>query len=289
MNKANLQDLRETARRAFNWSSFDADKRGDKAISDYQALLDEDLKEVPQEEQERYVDNFHKYLLNWLSAQSRCANCMVTGPANFNVSRNEKANKSEMNRYNEFKEWRERALSAIKRKAEQEYQNSLTDEQKLEQKWDVVKIEIDTVFITQLLYGKLERIALKGEVELMQKSIDYVRELNAQRSKPIFTERHKFFKLIELAEQWRNKIEQKNNRESSELDFEGGKVVKNFAEDRLQIIFDSKPDYATILNLKKNGFRWSPSFGAWQRQLTANAYDATTRVISVTYEQLKSM
>lgn len=289
MNKANLQDLQETARRAFNWSSFDADKRGDRVISDYQRVLDEDLKEVPQEEQERYIDNFRKYLLNWLSAQSRCANWMVTGPANFNVRRNEKANQSEMNHYNEFKEWRERALSAIKHKAETDYQNSLTDGQKTDIAWEAVKKDIDTCYLTTNLYNRLETVAKRGNVELMERTITYVRELNSRRKSPLFTERHKFFKLAELAGTYAKMYERKASTESTEVDFEGGKVVKNFVEDRLQIIFDSKPDYATISNLKKNGFRWSPRFEAWQRQLTTNAYDATTRVIPVIYEQLKNL
>ena len=34
------------------------------------------------------------------------------------------------------------------------------------------------------------------------------------------------------------------------------------------------PDEATREALKSNGFRWSPKAGAWQRQLTSNAYYA---------------
>ena len=48
-------------------------------------------------------------------------------------------------------------------------------------------------------------------------------------------------------------------------------LVYNYDQDRLQIFFPSKPDYATIGKLKKNGWRWSPSNSCWQRQLTQNA------------------
>lgn len=80
---------------------------------------------------------------------------------------------------------------------------------------------------------------------------------------------------------------EKRGTESAEMAFDGGTLVKNFAEDRLQILFDAKPDADTIAKLTKNGFRWSPRFKAWQRQLTQNAYYACARVIPVTVEQIK--
>lgn len=57
------------------------------------------------------------------------------------------------------------------------------------------------------------------------------------------------------------------------------KVVENAEIMRLQLIFDGKPDEETRAVLKKNGFRWSPSNTAWQRQLTDNAKYAVKRVI----------
>ena len=55
-------------------------------------------------------------------------------------------------------------------------------------------------------------------------------------------------------------------------EFEGGKVETNAEANRLQILFEEKPDAATREELKSNGFRWSPKAEAWQRQLTDNAY-----------------
>lgn len=283
--KINLEELWDTACRAFNGTSFSPEERGAHYIRSYEEALNSDLENIPQEEQEQYIAKFKEWVRTLFDKHSRCLSSMITGPANFPTRRNEKANNSYENAVKEFGEWREKAQKAIARRIEE----AKPAEQKAEEQWEAVKLEIDTVYITQLLYGKLERIALKGEVELMQKSIDYVRELNAQRKKPIFTERHKFFKLAQLAELWRDKIEQKNGRESIELEFEDGKVVKNFSEDRLQIIFDGKPNSDVISNLKHNGFRWSPRFGAWQRQLTSNAYYGASRVIPVTIEQLKTM
>ena len=59
---------------------------------------------------------------------------------------------------------------------------------------------------------------------------------------------------------------------------DGGEVVANSEENRLQILFDEKPDEQKRSALKGNGFKWSPSQGAWQRQLNDNAIYAASRM-----------
>jgi hypothetical protein len=60
--------------------------------------------------------------------------------------------------------------------------------------------------------------------------------------------------------------------------FDGGEVVANSEENRLQILFDEKPDEQKRSALKGNGFKWLPSQGAWQRQLNDNAIYAASRM-----------
>ena len=67
-------------------------------------------------------------------------------------------------------------------------------------------------------------------------------------------------------------------------EFEGGKVVVNSELNRLQIVFDDKPNEELREDLKAEGFRWAPSQGAWQRQLTDNAFRAARRI-----NQLKAL
>lgn len=49
---------------------------------------------------------------------------------------------------------------------------------------------------------------------------------------------------------------------------------------RVRLVFDGKPDEETRAILKANGFRWAPSVGAWQRQLTENGKTAARRVLA---------
>lgn len=63
--------------------------------------------------------------------------------------------------------------------------------------------------------------------------------------------------------------------------FDGGEIVKNAELNRLQIVFDEIPGEEIRDELKRNGFRWSPSNQAWQRQLTPNAEAAARRIFCI--------
>lgn len=65
---------------------------------------------------------------------------------------------------------------------------------------------------------------------------------------------------------------------TKETEFELFKVVENVEAMRLQIIFDEKPEADVRAVLKKNGFKWAPSQGAWQRMLNPAGKCALNRV-----------
>ncbi len=66
---------------------------------------------------------------------------------------------------------------------------------------------------------------------------------------------------------------------------DGVEVKENSEAMRIQLFFDGKPDDETRSLLKSNGFKWSPSFGAWQRQLTNNGIYATKQVLKILKEK----
>ena len=61
----------------------------------------------------------------------------------------------------------------------------------------------------------------------------------------------------------------------------GGRVeIRQDQEDnRIRLFFPNKPNEEQRQRLKKQGFRWSPRAGAWQRQLTDNAVIASGSVL----------
>lgn len=72
---------------------------------------------------------------------------------------------------------------------------------------------------------------------------------------------------------------------SSEQEYRTFKVVENTEAMRYQIVFDGKPVPEIRDLLKGHGFKWAPSQGAWQRQITANGRYALKEVV----EKLKEM
>lgn len=70
-----------------------------------------------------------------------------------------------------------------------------------------------------------------------------------------------------------------NMKPREDLIYDGFKVVQNIQENRIQFIFDGKPDADTRATMKSNGFRWAPSQGAWQRHFNNNGIHAARMVI----------
>ena len=90
---------------------------------------------------------------------------------------------------------------------------------------------------------------------------------------------------IHRVEERLNRLKEVKEKGSSEQEFGTFKVVENTEAMRYQIIFDGKPDAEVRTLLKSNGFKWAPSQGAWQRQITTNGKHALNRAV----EKLKEM
>lgn len=288
-----LQEFKELARRAFYWTSFSPDKRGDQAIKEHEDQLNDDLQNIPECEKQRYIDTYKKLFSSWLHAHSNCASSAVTGGSGFNVRRAEKANNREHAKLVEFSEWREKALKAIAKRVE----DSKPESEKRNENW--VHLEKDILHSASVIHGikkglergyskalfvasiynKVETYAKKGDVEIVQQAIDTIRKFNETMS-VVVTERHKFFKLIEIAESKKDRKEENSERENSEISCPNGKIVQNWKADRIQFIFDSKPERDIIDLLKKKAFKWSPTNSAWQRQNTDNALLAAKEILS---------
>ena len=72
-----------------------------------------------------------------------------------------------------------------------------------------------------------------------------------------------------------------------DYEFDGGTVVFNTAENRVQILFDEIPDSETRENLKRNGFKWSPRQQAWQRMLNTTGIRTVKRLYPMSEKPTK--
>jgi len=69
----------------------------------------------------------------------------------------------------------------------------------------------------------------------------------------------------------------KANQDDREHDCGAYRVVECFADNRVRVFFPGKPSDAVRSVLKRNGFRWSPDAGAWQRMLSGGIVEWLTR------------
>jgi hypothetical protein len=66
-------------------------------------------------------------------------------------------------------------------------------------------------------------------------------------------------------------LESLASRQTAEKVINGVRLVENVEANRVQLFFDSIPSEEVRKKLKSNGFKWSPSIGAWQRHLNPGA------------------
>ena len=287
-----LEDLYQSAYRAYYATSFTPDERALRSIIDYERCLLEDLKGIPTSEHETYIQKFKEKVCDLYAKHSRIMSAAITGPAKFPVASQQKHNNVYDKASRDFYDWREKyAKNAAKR-----IEDAKSPEEKESEEWKRIESDIRSTaktisgidegvlilhrsLIVSNLYNRLETLAKNGKSALLLKAIELVKSLNEGMKKPIFTNRHKVWKLSETAEAIIKKQEESKEKENYELEFEGGSVVKNYSEDRLQIFHDSKPSSDVISSLKHNGFKWSRNNGCWQRQLTNNAVYGAARVL----------
>lgn len=257
-------------------------------IKEYSEELAQDIEElkaeqVPDEVVNEYTERYKRYFSSYLGAKSNCFSVMITGGSNFPVRRHEKANRSEEKHYEIFREWRLRAKKAICRKAKPA-----------------------KTFLSELDRYKSELESMKANHAKMKEGnrrISAARktgeDLTAYLTETFGIQPHmiewtlKFgfgltnnnanmrrvedrIKLMEKKEEKANAVGQ------SEFQFDGFTVTYNHEADRLQVRHDTKPPYEVIQSLKKHGFRWSPSFSAWQRQLNNNSAWTTSKLFNIT-------
>jgi len=76
-------------------------------------------------------------------------------------------------------------------------------------------------------------------------------------------------------------LEKLSAEEDREFDFDGGTVEVDTGDNRIKIYYTVKPDADARKELKRNGFKWSPTNGAWQRQITPAAKYSTNLITGV--------
>ncbi len=291
----------ETARRAYSWTSFSPERRGDSFREEYAQNLTDFRNELKpradkmgmsdefENDFARYRDKMKRLATDYLHAHSRVASSMITGPSKFPVEKNRKAGDRADNKLNEYFEYDKKIRAILKNKyTPAEFKPVKTGQEgalqilekklaKLEEMHDLMikankilranakLLEQDRPAVEQKLIDAGFKPSLAYQITLKD---DYNRVgFEAWRLQNNNAEINRLKGRIEEVK----KLNEKREGENKSTPFKGGSILENYDENRLQLLFDEKPDEATRAKLKKNGFKWSPRFNAWQRQLTNNA------------------
>ncbi len=255
----------------------------------------EEKKAILVDEIERYRQEYLKRYKALLVARSRTLSPMITGPSKFPTSKNRKALATEDRRRGEFLDWEKKARSAIRRK--------LTGSEaiKTEDPEAVVKLKkklenAQKLQETMVAANKIVRKKGLSDAEKINGlvKIEGISEKTAKGLlEPDFAGRLGFpdYRLQNNNAEIRRlktrigEVSRKQAQETKEIQFEGGHIVDNVDENRLQIFFDGKPDAEIRAKLKKSGFRWAPSIGAWQRHRSSTANYYAEQITGVKVEK----
>lgn len=295
METASLEHLRKLATQAHYNTSFSPEKRGDSIIKEYTEELNNDFATIQkastqensadklQETLSRYQQKYETHLSAWLHSRTGLASSMITGPANFPVARMQKRQRWADNKYEYFREWRQRALKAIL-KSQRPPANELEKARKNLQDREKMQ-EIMTAANKIIRNGGPEVKNELSKLGLSERSIHEILTPNWTKKTGFMpyqlsnnnAEIRRLRSRVTVLEAKENLA--KNEGEKTE-EIDGIKMVHNYQADRVQLFFDGKPDQETISRLKSNGFHWTPSQRAWQRKLTNQAISAAKNVIT---------
>lgn len=285
----------EAARRANDMNSF-RDYKAGSATAEYRRMVDA-ATELAERQKQRVDPMYHEKIDRLLeiycrklaenmnasySIEARCPSILISGGGNFPVRKKEKQNAA---RDRNLEEWN--YIQGLLDKIRSVGTGGISSDdpqavEKLEAK--LATLEKHQEMMKAANAAIRMKDPAKGDAKLAE--LGYTPEDIAKLRAPDFCGRIGY-PAYELQNnnanirRIRGRIAELKKRTESTpegWEFDGGRVVVNTAENRLQIIFDGKPDADIRTELKGEGFRWAPSQGTWQRQLTDNAMRAARRL-----------
>lgn len=237
------------------------------------------------------LDRYARRLAQWTNDYNRngasCPSVFVSGGSNFPVKKKNRQNAREDSLWREYKEI-EAILDKIKNTgsgpvdlADPYAREMLTDQlQRLQKQLEDGKAMNAHYRKHKTMKGfpcMSDDIAARNDAAIANAPAF------AQRPMPDFelTSLRGKIKRVQARLEELDKLQARQAAGEAAEEHDGFQIVRNAEQNRLQIIFDGKPDDDTRQALKQNGFRWSPRNSAWQRQLTDNAERAARRALGL--------
>lgn len=291
----------DTARNA-HYCVHMSDYKPGSATASYRATVDEAAAMVAaqkakvspfyHEKLDALLDRYARRLAEWTNAYNRnqasYPSQFISGAGGFNMNKHNKQQAREQTLWKEYDEIKG-ILSKIKAAgsgavdlADPNAREMLTDQlEKLQKKLDDGKA-MNAYYKKHKTFEGFPGMTAEAAAKMSAAFAD-TRERCPWFDKPFpdyeLTSLRGKIKRVQARIDELDKRAEQQNAPTENTKFDGGEIVRNLEADRLQIFFDEKPGDELRAALKTNGFRWAPSQGAWQRQLTDNAIRAAKRLL----------
>jgi hypothetical protein len=301
----------EAARRAKEAYSF-SDYKPDSATEDYRGEVDRVWELVEKRIQkgdllpeqtaklgdyaDRYASRYASWKNRYNANTASCPSVMICGAGNFPTKKKEKQNAREDRLWQEYEDiqkylkWIEgytvsTAIKAGDADAVQQIEDKL---QKLVDKQEEMKAANAYYRKNKTMKGYISKGGVAYTDEQTAKLDEAIKNAFSFDQQPyaayMLTNNNGKIKHTRdrLAQ-----LKSEKATESREYDTAGLDITVEENKDimRLQVFFEGKPDEATRTLLKSHAFKWAPSVGCWQRQLTNNARHDLKNII----EKLKEV
>ena len=281
----------ETAARiAHNMNSFYAFQQG-KVTEEYRKLVDAAAALAAEKKNcvdsmfhakiDALLDAYSRKLADWynkgFAIESRCPSVMIAGPSNFPIRKKEKQNAARDKHMRDYER-----IKALLTKITATGTGSIRSDDpdalaKLKNKLASLEQSHADMKAVNAYYHKHKTLdGYPGLTEEMRRALERYTGMG-------FIPTYRLSYNLAEIKRVKQRIAELERRAENSFQgwmFDGGEVVANAEANRLQIIFADKPGEVLRGLLKKRGFKWSPRFHAWQRQLTSNAVHAAKEILT---------
>ncbi len=287
----------DAARRAKEMNSF-SDYKAGSATAEYRTMVDraaeiaenqkKQVDPIYHEKIDRLLDSYSRKLAqnmnNGYAIDARVPSVLICGPANFPTRKKEKQNAA---RDRNMEEWRE--IQEILNKIRSVGTGGISSDdpdavEKLKKKLENLEESQEAMKLVNSYFrekGTLDGCPFLTPEQVQRLKSDMESSWHYGKSPYLPWQLSNNGAEIRRVKQRIGELERKAETVYAGWEFDGGYAEPCKEDNRLRIYFDEKPDEAVRSELKSNSFKWSPKAGAWQRQLTANAFYAADHIACI--------
>ena len=284
---------------AFSATSFSPERRAETTRTEYAKTLADDLElftaqatkggtlDLLAEEFEKYRAGYAARYRAYLSSQSRCVSSMIAGPSNFPAARMNKRADIAHKRLNELIEYQARARKAVIRNLRPDLAPIMSGDSDAIQR---LQAELSTLQSKQAhmkAVNAAHKRYMKDPASLDKSEFPESTKNTIRNYKPRYSWEPHPFAPFELTNNSANirRVEARIQSLSAakaapviEREGTAARLEDDPPANRIRLYFPGKPDDAVRSKLKSNGFRWSPTIGAWQAYRNHNSLSVAQQI-----------